>query len=49
MEGRWPTGPVMQQMQCCIRRAVSLQDALPYTEPPFWYYPTLNLGAALLK
>ena len=29
--------------------AVSLQDALPYTEPPFWYYPTRqSLGAALL-
>ena len=26
-----------------------LQDALPYTEPPFWYYPTRqSLGAALL-
>jgi tetratricopeptide (TPR) repeat protein len=32
-----------------FRRAVSLQDALPYTEPPFWYYPTRqSLGAALL-
>jgi len=30
--------------------AVSGQDALPYTEPPFWYYPTRqSLGAALLK
>ncbi len=29
--------------------AVTLQDALPYTEPPFWYYPTRqSLGAALL-
>ena len=29
--------------------AVALQDALPYTEPPFWYYPTRqSLGAALL-
>jgi tetratricopeptide (TPR) repeat protein len=29
--------------------AVSGQDALPYTEPPFWYYPTRqSLGAALL-
>jgi len=26
-----------------------MQDALPYTEPPFWYYPTRqSLGAALL-
>ncbi len=30
-------------------RAVELQDALPYTEPPFWYYPTRHsLGLALL-
>jgi tetratricopeptide (TPR) repeat protein len=29
--------------------AVAMQDALPYTEPPFWYYPTRqSLGAALL-
>lgn len=32
-----------------FRRAVDLQDQLPYTEPPFWYYPTRqSLGAALL-
>lgn len=30
--------------------AVTLQDALPYTEPPFWYYPTRqSLGEALMK
>ena len=29
--------------------AVATQDELPYTEPPFWYYPTRqSLGAALL-
>ena len=29
--------------------AVANQDLLPYTEPPFWYYPTRQtLGAALL-
>lgn len=29
--------------------AVATQDALPYTEPPFWYYPTRqSLGKALL-
>lgn len=29
--------------------AVALQDALPYTEPPFWYYPTRqSLGQALM-
>jgi len=31
-------------------KAVELQDKLPYTEPPFWYYPTRqSLGAALVK
>jgi tetratricopeptide (TPR) repeat protein len=30
--------------------AVAGQDALPYMEPPFWYYPTRqSLGVALLK
>ena len=30
--------------------AVAGQDLLPYTEPPFWYYPTRqSLSAALLK
>jgi tetratricopeptide (TPR) repeat protein len=30
--------------------AASLQDALPYTEPPYWYYPIRqSLGAALLQ
>jgi tetratricopeptide (TPR) repeat protein len=29
--------------------AVTLQDGLPYMEPPFWYYPTRqSLGQALL-
>jgi tetratricopeptide (TPR) repeat protein len=32
-----------------FRRAVDTQDQLPYTEPPFWYYPTRHsLGRALL-
>jgi hypothetical protein len=31
------------------RIAVETQDELPYTEPPFWYYPTRHsLGKALL-
>lgn len=31
------------------RIAVETQDELPYTEPPFWYYPTRqSLGKALL-
>ncbi|WOJ95989.1 hypothetical protein R0137_12150 [Congregibacter brevis] len=30
--------------------AVAAQDELPYTEPPFWYYPTRqSLGHALLE
>jgi tetratricopeptide (TPR) repeat protein len=30
-------------------RAVDIQDALPYMEPPYWYYPVRqSLGAALL-
>lgn len=32
-----------------FRTAVDTQDELPYTEPPFWYYPTRHtLGRALL-
>jgi tetratricopeptide (TPR) repeat protein len=32
-----------------FRNAVAAQDALPYMEPPFWYYPTRqSLGEALL-
>ena len=33
-----------------FQRAVDKQDALPYTEPPFWYYPTRqSLGQALME
>ena len=33
-----------------VEKAVAFQDRLPYTEPPFWYYPTRqSLGYALLK
>ena len=33
-----------------LRRAVELQDDLPYMEPPFWYFPVRQaLGAALLE
>ena len=32
------------------QQAVLVQDTLPYTEPPYWYYPVRqSLGAALLK
>jgi tetratricopeptide (TPR) repeat protein len=31
-------------------QAADLQDALPYTEPPYWYYPIRqSLGAALMQ
>lgn len=33
-----------------LRDGVKLEDAMPYMEPPFWYYPVReSLGAALLK
>jgi tetratricopeptide (TPR) repeat protein len=33
-----------------FEEAAGLQDALPYTEPPYWYYPIRqSLGAALLQ
>ena len=33
-----------------LEQAVALQDALPYTEPPPWYFPTREaLGNALLE
>lgn len=32
------------------RAAVAIQDALPYMEPPYWYYPVRqSLGVALLR
>jgi tetratricopeptide (TPR) repeat protein len=32
-----------------FEKAVAVQDELPYTEPPFWYYPTRHtLGRAML-
>jgi tetratricopeptide (TPR) repeat protein len=32
------------------QEAVAVQDKLPYTEPPFWYYPVRqSLGSALLR
>ena len=33
-----------------FEQAAALQDALPYTEPPYWYYPVRQtLGAVLLQ
>ena len=35
---------------CAFERAAALQDALPYTEPPYWYYPVRqSLAAALMQ
>ena len=41
-------GPVDERVEG-LRKAVELQDAMPYMEPPYWYYPVRHsLGAALL-
>jgi tetratricopeptide (TPR) repeat protein len=33
-----------------FREAAAIQDDLPYTEPPYWYYPVRqSLGAALVQ
>src|SRR5262249_53246032 len=33
-----------------FEQAATLQDGLPYTEPPYWYYPVRQtLGAVLLQ
>jgi tetratricopeptide (TPR) repeat protein len=42
--GRWAEAVVL------LREAVAMQDALPYTEPPPWYFPIREaLGQALLE
>ena len=41
-------GSEFDQAVSHFEQAVAAQDLLPYTEPPFWYYPTRqSLGAAL--
>ncbi len=44
---------VIDEQQAAIqhfKKAVKVQDKLPYTEPPFWYHSTrLTLGKALLE
>ncbi len=43
-EGKWDSAVVS------LTRAVESQDALPYTEPPPWYFPVREaLGVALLE
>ena len=40
----------MEAAVTSLEKAVKLQDALAYTEPPPWYFPTREaLGAALIK
>ncbi len=39
-----------EEMLTLLRKAVVSQDALPYMEPPYWYYPIRQtLGAALVQ
>ena len=39
-----------QAAVAAFEEAATLQDGLPYSEPPFWYYPVRQtLGAALLQ
>jgi hypothetical protein len=48
LEGRLAKDPAKQIE--AYRKAVALEDALAYGEPPDWYYPTReSLGAALLR
>src|SRR5262249_43878219 len=36
--------------RAAFERAVAVQDGLPYTEPPYWYYPVRqSLAAGLLR
>ena len=40
----------MDEAVTAFKGAVELEDAMPYTEPAFWFYPTRHtLGAALLS
>jgi tetratricopeptide (TPR) repeat protein len=45
-QGKGDKGAAVTQFE----KAAALQDALPYTEPPYWYYPIRqSLAAALLQ
>ena len=45
-QAKGDTGTAIVQFE----QAAALQDALPYTEPPYWYYPIRqSLAAALLQ
>ena len=43
-------GRLRRQPPQLLRQAIVLEDAIPYTEPPYWYYPIRQtLGAVLLQ
>ena len=45
----WAQGKHIDAIQQ-LREGAKLQDAMPYMEPPYWYYPVReSLGAALLS
>jgi tetratricopeptide (TPR) repeat protein len=40
----------LEAARAAFEQAVALQDALPYSEPPHWYYPVRqSLGAVLVR
>lgn len=40
----------LPEVIAAYREAVAIQDALPYMEPPYWYYPVRqSLGMAQLR
>jgi len=45
----WAQGKHIEAIQQ-LRDGTKLQDAMPYMEPPYWYYPVRQtLGAALVQ
>ena len=43
-------GNDLEGARAAFEQAASMQDALPYSEPPHWYYPVRqSLGAVLLR
>ena len=47
--GRWRGRPANHaQAEAALREAAAIQDALPYMEPPYWYYPVRQTLAAVL-
>ena len=47
---QWLAENKLDDAHGAFERAVQLQDGLPYTEPPHWYYPVRqSLGAVLVQ